>query len=65
MSNHEKLLNTVQNLAKAGVNISLVDLQKVWTISRLNLVNIPGFNLFLKTRSNNRGGGIGFYLKGQ
>jgi hypothetical protein len=63
MSNHEELSKMIQNLTKAGANIGAIALQEVWSVPHPDVVNLPGYNLILKTRSNGRGGGIGFYLK--
>jgi hypothetical protein len=63
MSNHKDLSKTVLNLARVDANIGVIALQEVLSVPHPNLVNILGFNLILKTRSNGRGGGIGIYLK--
>jgi hypothetical protein len=63
MSNHEELSKTVCDLTNKGANIGAIALQEVWSVPHSDIVNIPGFNLVLKTRSNGRGGGIGFYKK--
>jgi hypothetical protein len=63
MSNHDELSKTVCDLTQKGVNIGAIALQEVWSVPHPDIVNIPGYNLILKTRSNSRGGGIGFYMK--
>jgi hypothetical protein len=40
-----------------------VALQEVWAVRYPDLANITGFKLILNSRSNSRGGGVGFYIK--
>jgi hypothetical protein len=63
MSNHEQLSSLLNDLVRKNVNIAAVALQEVWAVPYPDLVNIPGFNLILNTRSCSRGGGVGFYIK--
>jgi hypothetical protein len=63
MSSHEQLSLLLTNLIQNNVNLAVVALQEVWAVPYPDLVNIPGFNLILNSRSSSRGGGVGFYIK--
>jgi len=51
------------NLQQNQVLIDVIAIQETWQIINPNKVQIPGFNLFYKTRAFSRGGGVGFYVK--
>jgi hypothetical protein len=44
------------------INVKVIALQEIWAVSYPELIQIPGFSLVTKCRSNGRGGGMGFYL---
>jgi Reverse transcriptase (RNA-dependent DNA polymerase) len=45
------------------VPIYIIAVQEIWSIQYAELVDIPGFRFIFKTRSQGRGGGVGFYIK--
>jgi hypothetical protein len=63
LSNFNHLVSIITNLTTNNVNLAVVALQETWSVPYPDLVQIPGFKLILKTRTNSRGGGIGFYIK--
>jgi hypothetical protein len=63
MSNFNHLISIITNLTTKNVNLAVVALQEIWSVPYPDLVQIPGFILILKTRTNSRGGGVGFYIK--
>ena len=62
MSKHQSLNDTIQSFLAKHVNVRIIAIQETWNIPYPELVNIKGFKLFLKTRSEQRGGGIAFYV---
>ena len=54
----------ILELVNKNVQIDVIALQEVWEIRDPLSLIIPGFQpLVCKTRTNMRGGGIGFYVK--
>jgi len=49
-------------LNSKNTKISVLALQETWKIPHPELLKIPGFNLHLSSRSNQQGGGVGFYV---
>ena len=62
-SKYQKLINLLNHFSSKGVNIDVIALQEVWQIPFPDLLQIPGYNLFFKTRKKIKGGGVGFYIK--
>ena len=50
-------------MTKNDINLEIIALQETWDISVPDLVNIPGYSFVSKNRKNQRGGGVGFYVK--
>jgi hypothetical protein len=48
--------------SSSGVNIIAIALQEIWSVPYPDLVQIPNYNFYYKTRKNSRGGGVGFYI---
>ena len=63
MSKHQNLSLAINDMLKKQVKIKVIAVQETWNVPYPELVNINGFKLFIKTRTNNRGGGIAFYVK--
>ena len=63
MSKHQNLSSAINDMLKKQVKIKVIAVQETWNVPYPELVNINGFKLFIKTRTNNRGGGIAFYVK--
>ena len=63
MSKHQNLFLAINDMLKKQVKIKVIAVQETWNVPYPELVNINGFKLFIKTRTNNRGGGIAFYVK--
>ena len=63
MSKHQNLSTAINDLLKKQVKIKVIAIQETWNIPYPDLVNISGFKLFIKTRTNCRGGGVAFYIK--
>ena len=63
MSKHQNLSAAINDMLKKQVKIKVIAVQETWNVPYPELVNINGFKLFIKTRTNNRGGGIAFYVK--
>ena len=63
MSKHQNLSVAINDMLKKQVKIKVIAVQETWNVPYPELVNINGFKLFIKTRTNNRGGGIAFYVK--
>ncbi len=61
MCNHDRLLALVEKLTSKGVNIIAIAIQETWAVPYPDLVQIPNYNFFMKSRSKGRGGGVGFY----
>ena len=62
-SKHEKLCSFINDLQQNQVLIDVIAVQETWQIINPTTVQIPGFNLFYKTRAFSRGSGVGFYVK--
>jgi hypothetical protein len=62
MCNLDQLLSLITKLTSKGVNIIAIALQEIWNIPYPDLVQIPNYNFYYKTRKNSRGGGVGFYI---
>jgi hypothetical protein len=63
MCNHSQLSHYIVSLINAGINIQAIALQEIWAIQYPELVYILDFTLVTNTRSNSRGGGVGFYVR--
>ena len=63
MSKHDNLVQIVNNIISNNVNLKIIALQEIWQVPHPDLVKIPGFNLFMKTRSLTTGGGVAFFVK--
>ena len=63
MSKHQNLSTAINDMLRKQVKIKVIAVQETWNVPYPELVNINGFKLFIKTRSNNRGGGIAFFVK--
>jgi len=63
-SKHTNLNDLVCELINRGVNIEVIALQEIWSISNPESLDITGFHpLIFKQRVGMRGGGVGFYIK--
>ncbi len=62
-SKHASLSQFILECQTNKIPLSILALQETWQIPHPDLVNIPGFNLIHSQRKNNRGGGVGFYIK--
>ena len=62
-SKHEKLSTFINELVKNGLQIYAIAVQEIWQIPHLDSVIIPGFKFVHKTRTEARGGGVGFYIR--
>jgi hypothetical protein len=49
-------------MTSSGVNIIAIALQEIWSVPYSDLVQIPNFNFYHKTRKNSRGDGVGFCI---
>jgi exonuclease III len=63
MSKFNSLSEFFLNLTNKNLNVELLALQETWAVPYPELLTIPGYKLITKTRANNRGGGVGFYVK--
>ena len=63
MSKHQNLSTVINDLLKKQVKIKVIAIQETWNIPYPDLINIHGFKLFIKTRTDSRGGGVAFYVK--
>jgi hypothetical protein len=52
----------MNKMVSKGVNIIAIALQEIWQVPYPELVQLPNFNFFHKTRTESRGGGVGFYI---
>jgi exonuclease III len=64
-SKYDSLKEFVSNLVNKNVNIAVIALQEVWSISHPDLFNIDGFKFVYKSREKGQGGGVGFYIKNE
>jgi hypothetical protein len=62
MSNYDQFLLFMNKMAAKGVNIIAIALQEIWKVPYPELVQLPNFNFFHKTRTESRGCGVGFYF---
>jgi len=63
-SKHEQLVEFIQELSIAKIEVDVIAVQETWEVRYPELVNIPGFKpLIAKTRQGMRGGGVGFYIR--
>ena len=55
----------LNNLLSNNIPIDIIGLQEVWKIGpNIQCLDIPGFqSLIYKSKNQNRGGGVGFYIK--
>ena len=53
-SKYQKLINLLNHFSSKGVNIDVIALHEVWQIPFPDLLQIPGYNLFFKTRKKNK-----------
>ena len=63
MSKHQNLSSAINDMLQKQVKIKVIAVQETWNVPYPELVNINGFKLLIKTRTNNRGVGIAFYVK--
>ena len=56
------IMKKTHDMLRKQVKVKVIAVQETWNVPYPELVNINGFKLFIKTRSNNRGGGIAFYV---
>ena len=63
MSKFSELKSFINLMTKNDINLEIIALQETWDISVPDLVNIPGYSFVSKNRKNQRGGGVGFYVK--
>lgn len=62
--NLESLVDLLDNLRKSMVSVDIILLCETWLHDGNSmLVDIPGYNLFLQNRENNRGGGLAIFTK--
>jgi len=63
-SKFNELKDFVLTLASKNVPVEVISLQEIWAIPDITLFNLPDYQeLVFKTRSNCKGGGIGFFIK--
>jgi exonuclease III len=63
ISKYFNLKTLILELVANHVNIKVICLQEVWQVPFPDLVSIPGFSFINKQHKNNKGGGVGFYIK--
>ena len=63
LSKHESIKTFLFLLSKNGISIDILALQETWRIFYPELIEIPGYTFIHQHRTNNRGGGVGFYIK--
>jgi exonuclease III len=64
LSKFDQLLEFITILSNLNVQIDVIAVQEIWEVKYKELVILPGFQpLVCKTRSDMRGGGVGFYVR--
>ena len=62
-SKHASLSQFLHECNINKIPLSILALQETWQIPHPELVSIPGFNFTHTQRKDNRGGGVGFFIK--
>ena len=63
LSKHNNIKSMLSILSDQGLDIDILAIQETWRILYTELVQIPGYTFIHKHRTDNRGGGVGFYIK--
>jgi hypothetical protein len=64
MSKYDELRSFIVELSSKKIVIDVIAVQEVWEVRQPEILPIPGFQTVIcKTRSNMRGGGVGFYVR--
>jgi exonuclease III len=63
-SKYEELKTQIIELANQKIQIDIIAIQETWEICQPDVLSIPGFQpIIFKSRTQMRGGGIGFYVR--
>jgi hypothetical protein len=63
LSKHENIKTLISLLSDRNLYIDILALQETWRIFYTELVQIPGYTFTHQHRTNNKGGGVGFYIR--
>jgi len=63
-SKYEELKTQIIELVNQKIQIDIIAIQETWEICQPDVLSIPGFQpIIFKSRTQMRGGGIGFYVR--